>query len=229
VNDIEADGVQLNSQGDIAVDQINVGSRLTLSARDVDAAVRHTGRDSPLQLTLVGVSQAAMDSANLKLDSQVGINFEKLQAVNANLDVSNGRLDIADGYIGNRMSIVSPFTRLVMDNNSESEQQPFDLQLFSRTKSFSLKLDRNTLRAQGADVIHRNPMDTIVLDATTGAPTSSLAEQAAEEVSHAINVMQPQVPQPVQMTSSLLDISASGVQLMDKPINQNDNEDKKNP
>jgi hypothetical protein len=213
VDHIVGSGVVLSSQAAISGMQLDVGQRLVVVSDSVDEVVQHSSSDQALQVSMSGSSQPAMGHANLVFNSPVGVRFDHLAAVDANLQMVSGSLEVVNGTIDNRMLVTNPSTSVLMDNNDVSLRQSSDVQIYSPTKTFSMKLNGNTLDAQGATIMYRNEMNTAVGAATNHS--LSVAEQANVEVALAQQLVPPPVLPAIQTTGSLMNFSGIPVRLTD--------------
>ena len=220
---IAGGGVLLYAKDAIKGEQFEVGRRLVLVSNSVDATVQHTGNLKPLQVTLTGRQQPVMSQVDLTLNTEVGVRFDRLWATNGNLQQPTGTLEIVDGYIGNRLRVTSDSTQLLMDNSAPSVQNPYDVQLYARTKAFDLFMDRNTFRTLAADIIHRNDISHTVLSESTGLD-SSVAEQSVAENGFSMRLLQPAAPVAPRTLSPVLNFSGNPVLLTDPGPSQNGNQ-----
>jgi hypothetical protein len=220
---IAGGGVLLYAKDAIKGEQFEVGRRLVLVSNSVDATVQHTSNLKPLQVTLTGRQQPVMSQVGLTLNTEVGVRFDQLWATNGNLQEPTGTLEIVDGYIGNRLRVTSDSTQLLMDNSAPSVQNPYDVQLYARTKAFDLFMDRNTFRTLAADIIHRNDISHTVLSESTGLD-SSVAEQSVAENGLSMRLLQPAAPVVPRTLSPVLNFSGNPVLLTDPGPSQNGNQ-----
>ncbi len=188
VSRIRGGGVLLFAKDAIVGDLFEVGRRLVLVSDSVEASVLHTNPSPVLTATLIGRYSPVMSKVNLTLNSQSGVSFDRFWTQNGNLDVQTGTVELISGYIGNRLLVNNPQTRVLMDNTSPAVQNPYNVQLFSAPKTMYFFLDRNMFATRGADIIHRDVMTHTVLSQSTGLD-SSVAETSVDEFTRALRVM----------------------------------------
>ncbi len=214
VGSVRGGGVLVYAKDRIVGETFEVGRRLVLVSDSVDASVVHTQASPVLHATLVGRYQPVMSSVKLTVNSSSGVMFDRFWSQDASLLAPTGTVELTDAYIGNRLLVTNPQTRLLMDNSSPAVQNPYDAQLFSRTKSFALFLDRNSIRTQGADIIHRKALTHTVLSESTGLD-SSVAEISLEEQARTLRLAQPPQPPAIRAVADVVRFTGTPVMMRD--------------
>jgi filamentous hemagglutinin family protein len=214
VSRIRGGGVLLFAKDAIVGDLFEVGRRLVLVSDSVDASILHTQPSPMLKATLIGRYQPVMSNVKLTLNSQSGVSFDRFWATNGALLAQTGAVELVDGYIGNRLTVVNPFTSILMDNNTPAVQVPWDVQLFSRTKSFRLFVEGNVFDTQGSDIVHRSVLSHTVTSLTTDLD-SSVAETSMDEAVRAVQRIQPPLPPVIQPGGAVVQFTGTPVLMPD--------------
>ncbi|WBY02171.1 leukotoxin LktA family filamentous adhesin [Ramlibacter tataouinensis] len=190
VSRVVGGGVVLYARDAIVGDSFEVGRRLVLVSDSVDASIQHTQASPALQATLIGRNRPVMSNVRLTINSPFGITFDRFAAQNAALTAPTGTIELVSGYIGNRLLVDNPQTRLLMDNASPAVQNPYDVQLYSAPGTFYLYLDRSAFETRGADIIHRKYLTHTVLSQSTGLD-SSVAETSLDQGALVVRLANP--------------------------------------
>ena len=157
VNKITARRMKLAAGGKLDMGEISASDALSFSSTTLTANITHSGSGShPLLLSVTGPGGAPATMINLKLSSPVGFEFSQFKTQDSVIGISNGFLQIDDGYVGNVATFQNPVSRVRMDNSSHVIR-PADIQLYVPSKAFSnFKLDGwNTI--SGPYVLMRDP------------------------------------------------------------------------
>lgn len=113
----------------------------------------------------------------LRLNTPYAFRFSNLFTSTGNLDIPSGDLYIGSLWVGDRMTLSNPWTRVLVDQHNLAIQ-PFDVQLYSAGARFPFSLIRNRVSAD-AFVIYRSPAHEVL---TPNGNNISAAELADREL-----------------------------------------------
>ncbi|HQZ02069.1 MAG TPA: leukotoxin LktA family filamentous adhesin [Thauera sp.] len=144
--------VTLGARNALAVSRIDVARNVALGGDSINAAI--FGSDvTPITGALTGYGGRPASSMNVTLSAAGGFHFDTVASLFGNLHVPIGSLAIDHFFVGDRMVVTNPQTRLLIDQHNFA-LQGYDVQLFSGQSAFNLNLDRNLVNT-GAFVIDR--------------------------------------------------------------------------
>jgi hypothetical protein len=172
---VNADEVTMVAPGDVTARALNVGSEVNLAGRRVVANIRSTGSgDVGGSITGFGGGQAS--DLQLRLNTPFAFRFSNLFTRTGNVDIPTGDLYIGSLWVGDRLTVSNPQTRVLVDQNDRSIQQPFDVQLYSAGAAFPFSLIRNRVSAD-ALVIHRSPAHEVLTPSGNNISAAELADR----------------------------------------------------
>lgn len=143
VGQIRGRDVTLGARDALDVYRIDVARNLALGGDRVNAAIFASGA-APITGALSAYGGRPASSMNLTLSAPGGFHLDTVASRFGNLHVPVGSLAIDHFFVGDRMVVTNPQTRMLIDQHNYA-LQGYDVQLFSGQASFGLSLDRNLI------------------------------------------------------------------------------------
>jgi hypothetical protein len=134
----------------VAPDQIRLGrfsageSIVVMGTRIAADIVQSSGSGRPLALEIGGFRSRSAERVELSVETK-SFRASRLDAIDARLSTTANRLSIAEAFIPGALALMTPHMRVLADNRSLTLDYAYDVQLFSRSRPFSLDLDHNKL------------------------------------------------------------------------------------
>ena len=176
VGSVSADEVTMTAPGEISANALDVGRMVNLAGSRLAASIRATG-SADVGGSFTGFGGGMASDVQLRLNTPYAFRFSNLFTSTGNLEIPSGDLYIGSLWVGDRMTLSNPWTRVLVDQNNLAIQ-PFDVQLYSAGAPFPFSLVRNRVSAD-AFVIYRSPAHEVL---TPNGNNISAAELADREL-----------------------------------------------
>lgn len=160
--------VSITAPQSIAVNDLRVGESLFLSSNLITANVTGTGAGDHGGL-IGGIGGVPASNINLSLSSAGAFRFSGISSMTGSIDVPQGDLWVDSMYVGTRMTVSNPQTRVLIDQTSRT-LQGYDVQLYTGGSPFSQGLVTNHVYTD-ALAIGRQPTHEVI--SPNGNNTSS--------------------------------------------------------
>jgi filamentous hemagglutinin family protein len=168
-----AQDVSISAPTAITVDQMNVGTALSLASDRISANVN--GGAGSVGGSVTGFGGGVASDVNLTLSGPGGFAFSNFWAETANVGIPLGSFWVDNALILDQAIFTNPLTSLLVDQHNRSIQ-PSDVQLYSAGAPFYLGLSGNHV-ATDAFVIHRSPLHEVI---TPDGSNTSAVEQSED-------------------------------------------------
>lgn len=163
VTRITGDILSLSAQKDLNLGTLRIGRSLNFNSESVTARILHTRNDAPLAMRAVGRGGAPARWFDLTFNSEIGVRFDRFNALDAEVTMERGFLRIDQGRIENRARFVNPVSNIYMDNLT-TVVEPADVQLHHPGKVFGNMLLDDWLLVTDPYVVMRDPLHEVVMN-----------------------------------------------------------------
>jgi filamentous hemagglutinin family protein len=163
VSRITGDILSLSAKKDLNLGTLSVGRSLFFNSESVTARILHTRNDAPLAMRAVGRGGVPARWVDLTINSEIGVRFDRLSALDAELTMERGFLRIDQGRIENRARFINPVSNIYMDNLT-TVVEPADVQLHHPGKVFGNMLLDEWLLVTDPYVVMRDPLHEVVMN-----------------------------------------------------------------
>jgi hypothetical protein len=147
----------MSAPGSVAGGTINVGSNLVLAGNTVSADV--IGGSQLLTGSVTGYNGGIASNVDLTLSNPSGFSFSDFSTMTGNVNILAGDFSFQNGIVVDRVTITNPSTRVLIDQHDRS-LQPFDVQLYTGSASFSFRLFTNHVSTNSL-IINHGPMHEV--------------------------------------------------------------------
>lgn len=138
---VVADGDGQTGTMDLNIGDARIARRLDLQAETMQAAIRQTVQNTPLQITASGVGGVMSETVDLDITAAPYVLFDRLSSRLADVASNATRLNIASGHIKEQMELRTGYVSGLMDNTTPALRYNRDFQYFIPWGDFTLDMN----------------------------------------------------------------------------------------